>query len=69
MYNQARRLAGDALAQALRDSRAVTLSRVDDLRDGQWRVPRRPGLNPVAWELAHVAWFAEFWVLRGPHHA
>ena len=67
MKNRARTLTGDALAQALQDSRAVTLSRVDDLRDGQWRVPLQPGVNPVAWELAHVAWFAEFWVLRGPH--
>jgi gamma-glutamyl hercynylcysteine S-oxide synthase len=67
MSNNSRRLSGDALAQALRDSRAVTLSRVDDLRDGQWRVPQRPGVNPVAWELAHLAWFAEFWILRGPH--
>jgi hypothetical protein len=30
-------------------------------------VPQRPGINPIAWELAHIAWFAEFWVLRGPH--
>src|SRR5574337_365220 len=25
------------------------------------------GVNPVAWELAHLAWFGEFWILRGPH--
>ena len=25
------------------------------------------GVNPVAWELGHLAWFAEFWILRGPH--
>ena len=30
-------------------------------------MPQRPGLNPIGWELAHVAWFGEFWVLRGPH--
>lgn len=63
----ARRLAGDALAEALRDSRACTLSRVLDLDDDQWRPPRQPGVNPIAWELAHLAWFAEFWILRGPH--
>jgi ergothioneine biosynthesis protein EgtB len=62
-----RRLAGGALAAALRDTRTVTHARVDDLVDAQWRVPQRPGLNPIAWELAHIAWFAEFWVLRGPH--
>ncbi|HUG22475.1 selenoneine synthase SenA [Piscinibacter sp.] len=64
-----RRLSGSALAAALRDSRAVTLARVGDLDDAQWHVPQRPGLNPIAWELAHLAWFGEFWVLRGPHQA
>ena len=62
-----RRLSGAALAQALRDSRSRTWSLVDDLTDAQWQVPERPGVNPIAWELGHLAWFAEFWVLRGPH--
>ena len=65
--HDARRLSGAALAQALRDSRARTWALVDDLSDAQWQVPERPGVNPVAWELGHLAWFAEFWVLRGPH--
>jgi len=64
----ARTLSGNALADALRDSRATTWSRVEDLDPAQWQVPRQAGVNPVAWELAHVAWFAEFWILRGPHH-
>ncbi len=55
------------MASALRASRALTRSLVDDLVDAQWRVPQQAGINPIAWELAHVAWFAEFWVLRGPH--
>jgi gamma-glutamyl hercynylcysteine S-oxide synthase len=63
----ARRLSGPALAAALRDSRARTLSLVDDLSDAQWAVPQQPGVNPPLWELAHLAWFAEFWMLRGPH--
>jgi iron(II)-dependent oxidoreductase len=62
-----RQLAGVALAEALRDSRRRTLSLVGDLSDEQWRVPNKPGINPVAWELAHLAWFGEFWILRGPH--
>jgi ergothioneine biosynthesis protein EgtB len=65
--DDARRLAGPALAAALRDSRAALRACIDDLSDAQWQVPMRPGLNPVAWEAAHVAWFAEFWILRGPH--
>jgi ergothioneine biosynthesis protein EgtB len=62
-----RRLAGDALAAALRDSRRRTLSLVEDLSDAQWRVPQQDGVNLVAWELSHLAWFGEFWILRGPH--
>ncbi len=64
----ARHLAGDALAQALRDCRARTWSLVDDLSDAQWLPPLQHGVNPIGWELAHLAWFAEFWILRGPHH-
>ena len=65
MDDDARRLAGRGLAAALRDSRATTLARTFDRDD--WRVPQQPGVNPVAWELGHLAWFAEFWILRGPH--
>lgn len=67
MSEDARALSGSALADALRDSRSRTLALVADLDDDQWQVPRRTGVNPIAWELAHVAWFAEFWILRGPH--
>ena len=62
-----RRLAGAALAEALRDSRALTLARTFDLAD--WTVPEQPGVNRIDWELGHLAWFAEFWILRGPHAA
>lgn len=65
--NDARTLAGSDLAAALRDSRARTRSLVEDLSEAQWKVPLGDGVNPVAWELAHIAWFAEFWILRGPH--
>jgi ergothioneine biosynthesis protein EgtB len=64
----ARTLSGAALADAMRDSRRRTLAAVADLSDAQWQVPMQPGVNPIAWELAHIGWFAEFWVLRGPHH-
>jgi EgtB-related family protein len=65
--SEPRRLAGAALAAALGDSRQRTLSLVDDLSDAQWQVPQQNGINPIAWELCHLAWFAEFWILRGPH--
>jgi ergothioneine biosynthesis protein EgtB len=60
-------LVGDALAAAMRESRTTTLGRVLDVADAAWRVPQQRGINPVAWELGHLAWFAEFWILRGPH--
>jgi ergothioneine biosynthesis protein EgtB len=69
MGAEARTLAGAALARALRESRARTRAWTFDLSDAQWQVPRQAGVNLVAWELAHLAWFGEFWVLRGPHAA
>lgn len=62
-----RQLAGSDLADAMRDSRARTWALVDDLTASQWLPPLQLGVNPVAWELGHLAWFAEFWILRGPH--
>jgi gamma-glutamyl hercynylcysteine S-oxide synthase len=67
MAADARRLAGAALAEALRAARATTLARTLDVDDDAWRVPQQAGVNLVAWELGHLAWFAEFWILRGPH--
>lgn len=55
------------MAAALRESRARTRAWTFDLSDAQWQVPRQAGVNLTAWELAHLAWFGEFWVLRGPH--
>ena len=66
---ETRTLSGTALGTALRKMRAVTLACVEDLSDEQWQVPQQDGLNPIAWELGHLAWFGEFWVLRGPHRA
>lgn len=65
--NASRLLDGAGLATALRDARDRTWALVDDLSDSQWMPPYQTGVNPVAWELAHLAWFAEFWILRGPH--
>jgi iron(II)-dependent oxidoreductase len=63
---EARALSGSALRDALVDSRANTLGRTFDLDDAQWAFGRRAGVNPVAWELTHLVWFAEFWTLRAP---
>lgn len=63
-----RQFSGLELAAALRDSRLRTWSLVEDLTPAQWKPPRQLGVNPIDWELAHISWFAEFWILRGPHH-
>jgi ergothioneine biosynthesis protein EgtB len=62
-----RRLGRAELARALGEARAATLRAALDLSDADWRVPYHAGIQPTAWDLAHVAWFAEFWMLRGPH--
>ena len=69
MAADARLLAGAALAAALRDARATTLARTMDQDDDAWNVAQQAGVNLPAWELGHLAWFAEFWILRGPHRA
>ncbi len=65
--DSSRNLSGAGLKQALRQARARTWELVDDLTEAQWRPALQDGVNPIAWELAHLAWFAEFWILRGPH--
>ncbi|MHB8462462.1 MAG: selenoneine synthase SenA [Vulcanimicrobiaceae bacterium] len=52
------------MERELRDARARTLTYVADLRDDQFFVPELPTINPLLWELGHVAYFAEFWTLR-----
>jgi EgtB-related family protein len=48
----------------LRALRARTLALVADLSDAQLIGPRLSIVNPPLWEIGHVAWFQEFWVLR-----
>lgn len=54
-------------AQALLDVRARTLALVGDLSDDLLRVPMLDTINPILWEIGHVASFAEFWTLRHLH--
>ena len=52
------------LAGLMRDFRARTLGLVADLDEGQMIGPRLAIVNPPLWEIGHIAWFTEFWVLR-----
>ena len=54
----------DHLAVALRDARERTLALYGHLDLESLVVPRIPIVNPPLWELAHLAWFQEFWCLR-----
>src|SRR5438128_4138060 len=46
------------------DARAHTFDLVRDLSDEQFRVPLLRTINPFLWEIGHVAYFQEYWVLR-----
>ena len=48
----------------LQEARARLLELVADLNDEQMIGPRLAIVNPLRWEIAHVAFFQEFWLLR-----
>jgi ergothioneine biosynthesis protein EgtB len=56
------------LADALQDARRRTLALYDCYAaaglDVAARIPALPQINPPLWELGHIAWFAEWYVLR-----
>ncbi|HEV8130538.1 MAG TPA: DinB family protein, partial [Acidobacteriota bacterium] len=52
------------LMSMLVDSRKRTLELQADLSDEQMRTPLLSIINPPVWEMGHVAWFQEKWVLR-----
>ena len=56
------------MAEALLAARHYTLGLYDCFAaaglDQSSRVPRRSTINPPSWELGHIAWFAEWFILR-----
>src|SRR5258708_12189731 len=54
----------ESLSQQLRDARQRTRLLTRDLEDPQLFGPKLAIVNPVLWELGHVAWFQERWCLR-----
>lgn len=54
----------DALRAALEHTRQYTLSLYAHLTPAQMQVPYLRIVNPPLWEMAHIAWFQEFWCLR-----
>ena len=64
MSNLAVQFSRPTLEEWVIDARARTLDLVRDLSDQQFRVPRLRTINPFLWEIGHVAYFQEYWVLR-----
>jgi iron(II)-dependent oxidoreductase len=53
-----------AVASWVNDSRRRTLEMYADRSEGELAVPYLRIINPPLWEMAHVAWFLEHWVLH-----
>lgn len=56
--------APEELAGWVRDACERSLDLVADLDDEQMVGPLLPGVNPLIWEIGHLAWFQEKFVLR-----
>ena len=54
----------ETLSAALLDTRSRTLALVEGLDEQQLMGPILPTINPLRWEIAHAAYFHEYWVLR-----
>lgn len=52
------------LIAVVRDAWARSLQLVGGLSDDQLMGPRLPIVNPLRWEIGHLAWFQEYWALR-----
>jgi len=52
------------LSEWVWDARERTFALVADLNDEQLLGPRLAIVNPLLWEIGHIAWFQEKWVLR-----
>lgn len=54
----------DRLAGWVRDARQRVFELVEDLDDAQMKVPLLATVNPLIWEIGHLAWFQERFVVR-----
>jgi iron(II)-dependent oxidoreductase len=57
-------VASERLIKMMRDSRARTLELVADLEPEQLFGPCLDIVNPLLWEIGHLAWFHEYFILR-----
>lgn len=54
----------ELLTRWVHDARHRSVALLEDLSDDQVMVPQLDIVNPLIWEIGHVAWFQERWVLR-----
>ncbi|MBI2509198.1 MAG: DinB family protein, partial [Betaproteobacteria bacterium] len=62
--NEQYALPASQLLEWVHDARERTLELVSDLTDGQLTVPMMEVVNPFRWELGHVAFFYDVFLLR-----
>src|SRR5699024_4047849 len=55
----------DELTEWVREAAQRLTELVDDLDDVQLWPPVLPTVSPLLWEIGHVTWFQEAFVLRG----
>ncbi|MCH7817832.1 MAG: DinB family protein, partial [Proteobacteria bacterium] len=48
----------------MQSARQRTLELLDGLSAEQLIGPRLPTVNPMGWEIGHVGWFHEYFILR-----
>jgi iron(II)-dependent oxidoreductase len=58
----------DQLVAWVADARQRTCDLIADLDDDQLMGPQMAIVNPLLWEIGHVTWFQEKWVLRHAAH-
>lgn len=58
------RVYAEQLAEMLQSARQRTLELIGGLTQEQLIGPRLATVNPLLWEIGHVAWFHEFFILR-----
>ncbi len=54
----------NVLIADIKDTRSRTLELIDGLDQQQLIGPKLDTVNPLIWEIGHVAYFYEFWILR-----
>ncbi len=66
MTNSFRRLEATTIIEQMTDARKRTLQLIEGLDAEQLMGAKLATVNPLRWEIGHVAYFYEFWILR--HH-